>query len=94
VGVRQSDGSFERTDAYVLITVLREAALASTAPRTARRTCCPYAYAVESCVAGDSGSAADSQSDGSFERTDLGGVLREQKMLKGHLPRVIHHHVY
>jgi len=24
----------------------------------------------------------------------LGGVPREQKMLKGHLPRVIHHQVY
>jgi len=26
--------------------------------------------------------------------TDLGGVPREQKMLTGHLPRVIHHQVY
>ena len=26
--------------------------------------------------------------------TSLGGVPREQKMLKGHLPRVIHHQVY
>jgi len=26
--------------------------------------------------------------------TSLGGVLREQKMLKGHLPRVIYHRVY
>ena len=25
---------------------------------------------------------------------DLGGVSREQKMLKGHLPRVIYHQVY
>ena len=24
----------------------------------------------------------------------MGGVPREQKMLKGHLPRVIYHHVY
>ena len=24
----------------------------------------------------------------------LGGILREQKMLKGHLPRVIYHQVY
>ena len=24
----------------------------------------------------------------------LGGVPREQKMLKGHLPRVIYHHLY
>jgi len=24
----------------------------------------------------------------------LGGVPREQKMLKGHLPRVMHHQVY
>jgi len=27
-------------------------------------------------------------------RTSLGGVPREQKMLKGHLPRVIYHQVY
>jgi len=26
--------------------------------------------------------------------TSLGGVPREQKMLKGHLPRVIYHQVY
>ena len=29
-----------------------------------------------------------------FTRQRLGGVPREQKMLKGHLPRVIHHQVY
>ena len=28
------------------------------------------------------------------ERRALGGVPREQKMLKGHLPRVIYHRVY
>ena len=28
------------------------------------------------------------------ERRSLGGVPREQKMLKGHLPRVIYHQVY
>ena len=27
-------------------------------------------------------------------RRALGGVPREQKMLKGHLPRVIYHQVY
>jgi len=26
--------------------------------------------------------------------TSLGGVPREQKMLRGHLPRVIYHQVY
>ena len=35
----------------------------------------------------------DSVLVGSSE-TSLGGVPREQKMLKGHLPRVIHHQVY
>ena len=25
---------------------------------------------------------------------DLGGVLQEQKMLKGHLPRVMYHQIY
>ena len=29
-----------------------------------------------------------------FTRINLGGVSREQKMLKGHLPRVIHHQLY
>jgi len=30
-----------------------------------------------------------------FQSTvSLGGVPREQKMLKGHLPNVIYHHVY
>jgi len=28
------------------------------------------------------------------DRTSLGGVPREQKMLKGHLPRDIYHQVY
>ena len=28
------------------------------------------------------------------ERRALGGVPREQKMLKGHLPRVMYHQVY
>ena len=32
--------------------------------------------------------------DSGLVGSSLGGVLREQKMLKGHLSRVIHHQVY
>ena len=31
---------------------------------------------------------------GEGKSIDVGGVPREQKMLKGHVPRVIYHHVY
>jgi len=33
-------------------------------------------------------------SSGPASKAGLGGVPREQKMLKGHLPRVIYHQVY
>jgi len=33
-------------------------------------------------------------SQGACIRVTVGGVPREQKMLKGHLPRIIYHRVY
>jgi len=46
-------------------------------------------YSSDSC-------GADSNSIKTFfiQLEDMGGVPREQKMLKGHLPRVIYHQVY
>ena len=47
------------------------------------------------CVAVSSEKArAAVAKDGNKLRNSLGGVPREQKMLKGHLPRVIYHRVY
>ena len=41
-----------------------------------------------------SGLAVDFETEGVEVYSSLGGVPREQKMLKGHLPRVIYHQVY